>query len=64
MKNTSGAQANLMWPWLKGAMSYPIMTQPNEILSWTIDIDQPSVKKRLTEDQRMLLKETSKTTEC
>ena len=46
------AQANLMWPWLPGAMTAPVLRNPEPILGWTIDHTQPSVQERLTDKQR------------
>lgn len=51
IKNSVEARTNLMWPWLEGVMSYPVMKNPDELLSCTIDLNQPSIRKRLTKDQ-------------
>ncbi|QHS15138.1 hypothetical protein [Shewanella sp. Arc9-LZ] len=50
--NTSEqAQANLMWPWLPGAMTAPVLRNPESILDWKVDHNQPSFKKRFSDRQ-------------
>ncbi|MFH4870266.1 hypothetical protein [Vibrio diabolicus] len=51
------AEANLMWPWLKGAMTAPVMRNPEPVLNWHVDMSQPSINERLTDEQREQLKE-------
>lgn len=36
IKSNDGANVNLMWPWLNGAMTVPILKTPEPILGWTV----------------------------
>ncbi|EMV9369368.1 hypothetical protein AADU81_003158 [Vibrio alginolyticus] len=47
-KNKQEASANLMWPWLKGNSTFPVMTSPDEILQWQVDLTRPSMQARVS----------------